>query len=60
MMTATLTEKKDKNRARNISIIVHLLLLLIAFFYFWTMEIPAPPREYSKAIVVDIGRAYTY
>lgn len=54
MLAYELQEKRDKNKARNTSIVIHLLLLLIAFFYFWTMDIPAPPKEYSKAIVVDM------
>lgn len=53
-MTAELVEKRDKNKARNTSIIIHLLLLLIAFFYFWTMDIPKPPKTFNNAIVVDM------
>lgn len=45
MMTAELLEKRDKNKARNTSIVIHLLLLLIAFFYFWTMDIKPVPKE---------------
>lgn len=55
MTTATLSEKRDKTKARNTSIIIHLLLLLIAFFYFWTMDIPKPPKTFNTPIVVDMN-----
>jgi|TARA_R110000737_G_scaffold352790_1_gene400349 outer membrane biosynthesis protein TonB len=54
MMTAQLLEKKDKNRARNTSIVIHALLLLIAFFYFWTMDIkPVPKENVSTYVAIE-------
>lgn len=55
MTAATITQKRDKTKARNTSIIIHLLLLLIAFFYFWTMDIKKPEKTFNTPIVVDMS-----
>jgi len=55
MTAAIITEKRDKTKARNTSIIIHLLLLLIAFFYFWTMDIKKPEKTFNTPIVVDMS-----
>lgn len=55
MTAATITQKRDKTKARNTSIIIHLLLLLIAFFYFWTMDIKKPEKTFNTPIVVDMN-----
>lgn len=54
MNAVSITQKRDKTKARNTSIIVHLLLLLIAFFYFWTMDIKKPEKTFNTPIVVDM------
>ena len=55
MTAAMITQNRDKTKARNTSIIIHLLLLLIAFFYFWTMDIKKPEKTFNTPIVVDIN-----
>lgn len=55
MTSAVITQKRDKTKARNTSIIIHLLLLLIAFFYFWTMDIKKPEKTFNTPIVVDMN-----
>jgi outer membrane biosynthesis protein TonB len=54
MTAAMITQKRDKTKARNISITIHALLLLIAFFYFWTMDIKKPEKTFNIPIVVDM------